>query len=66
MWVNNELGSINNISSIAKICKNNGVFLHVDATQAVGKIDVSLPEGVNFVSMSAIKFMAQKGLGLQL
>lgn len=64
MWVNNELGSINDISSIAKTCKNNEIFLHVDATQAVGKIDVSLPEGVNFVSMSAHKIYGPKGAGV--
>lgn len=64
MWVNNELGSINDISSIAKTCKKNEIFLHVDATQAVGKIDVSLPEGVNFVSMSAHKIYGPKGAGV--
>lgn len=64
MWVNNELGSINNIKAIANICKNSGVFLHVDATQAVGKVDVSIPDGVNFVSMSAHKIYGPKGSGV--
>lgn len=63
MWVNNELGSINNIKEIAKLCKMKNIFLHVDATQAVGKVDVTLPDGVNFVSFSAHKIYGPKGVG---
>ena len=63
MWVNNELGSINDISTIAEICKENGVYYHVDATQAVGKIDVTLPVGVTSVSFSAHKIYGPKGVG---
>lgn len=63
MWVNNELGSINDIARIAHICENKEVYFHVDATQAVGKIDVSLPEGVNFVSFSGHKIYGPKGMG---
>lgn len=63
MWVNNELGSINDIKTIAKICNNRHIFYHVDATQAVGKIDVSLPEGVTSASFSAHKIYGPKGIG---
>lgn len=64
LWVNNELGSINDIESIANICKNKGIFLHVDATQAVGKIPVLLPEGVTSASFSAHKIYGPKGIGV--
>lgn len=63
MWVNNELGSINDISMIAEICKKNDVHYHVDATQAVGKIDVALPVGVTSASFSAHKIYGPKGVG---
>lgn len=64
MWVNNELGSINDIERIAHICKSKDVFFHVDATQAVGKIPVILPEGVTSVSFSGHKIYAPKGIGV--
>lgn len=64
IWVNNELGSINDIERIAAICKKKGVFLHVDATQAVGKIPVLLPEGVTSASFSGHKIYAPKGIGV--
>lgn len=63
MWVNNELGSINDIRSIAKICKEKAVYFHVDATQAVGKIDVTLPDGVTSASFSGHKIYGPKGVG---
>lgn len=63
MWVNNELGSINDIPAIADICNENNIFLHVDATQAIGKIDVNLPKGVSSASFSAHKIHGPKGVG---
>lgn len=63
MWVNNEIGSINDIQTIADICLKHEVYFHIDATQAVGKIDVTLPEGVNFVSFSGHKIYGPKGIG---
>jgi len=63
MWVNNELGTINDIEEIAQICSKKGVYFHTDATQAVGKIDVKLPRGVNFVSFSGHKIYGPKGIG---
>ena len=63
MWVNNELGSINDIPTIANICNENNIFLHVDATQAIGKIDVNLPKGVSSASFSAHKIHGPKGVG---
>lgn len=63
MWVNNEIGSINDINKIAKICHNKNIYFHVDATQAVGKIDVNLPIGVTSASFSGHKIYGPKGVG---
>ncbi|PEQ46985.1 cysteine desulfurase DndA [Bacillus cereus] len=66
MWGNNELGSLNQINEIAKICKENEVFFHTDATQVVGKIQFSLSDidGINFLSCSSHKFHGPKGIGV--
>lgn len=64
MAVNNEIGSINNISEIASIVKeNSNAFLHVDATQAIGKetIDYS---NVDLYNFSAHKIYGLKGSGV--
>ncbi|QWG26944.1 cysteine desulfurase DndA [Bacillus mycoides] len=66
MWGNNELGSLNQINEIAKICKENEVFFHTDATQVVGKVQFSLSDidGINFLSCSSHKFHGPKGVGI--
>ncbi|PFK32882.1 cysteine desulfurase DndA [Bacillus cereus] len=66
MWGNNELGSLNQINEIAKICKDNEVFFHTDATQVVGKVQFSLSDidGINFLSCSSHKFHGPKGVGV--
>lgn len=63
MWVNNEIGSINDICKISEICYKKKIFFHVDATQAVGKIDVKLPIGVTSATFSAHKIYGPKGVG---
>lgn len=64
MHVNNELGSINPIASIAEFCRSNGMFLHVDAAQSVGKIPVDVAElGAHTLALSAHKFYGPKGIG---
>ncbi len=66
MYVNNEIGSINNISEISKIVKkiNPKTIFHVDAIQAFGKISV-VPknEGIDLLSVSGHKIHAPKGSG---
>ena len=63
MWINNEIGSINDINKISDICYNKNIFFHVDATQAIGKINVFLPIGVTSASFSAHKIYGPKGIG---
>ncbi len=64
MWANNELGTINELPAIGKVCKEKGVLLHTDATQAVGKIPVDVnAAGVDLLSGSAHKIYGPKGAG---
>lgn len=65
IWVNNEIGTINPISEIAKVAKENNVLLHTDGTQAVGKIPVHATDmGIDFLSFSAHKLYGPKGAGV--
>lgn len=64
IWVNNEIGSINPIRELAELARERRVYLHSDATQAVGKIPVdvkALP--VDMISFSAHKIYGPKGAG---
>lgn len=65
IWGNNELGSLNDMKSISKICKEKNIFLHSDATQIVGKVEFDLNDypGLTFLSISAHKFHGPKGIG---
>lgn len=64
IWANNETGSIQPIESVAEICQERGVLIHVDATQAIGKHSIDLGKiPVNFVSSSAHKLNGPKGVG---
>ena len=64
MWGNNEIGTLNDIDSISKICAEKNVPLHVDATQVVGKIEVDLKTvAMDYMSLSAHKLYGPKGVG---
>lgn len=64
IWVNNEIGSINPLEEIAQIAKENKIYLHTDATQAVGKIPVNVTAmGIDLMSFSGHKLYGPKGVG---
>lgn len=64
MHVNNEIGTIQPIDDIARICKKNGVLFHTDATQSFGKMPVRATGDIDMISISAHKFYGPKGIGL--
>lgn len=64
MFVNNEIGVIQDIPAIARLCKERGVMIHVDAAQATGKVAVNLAQlNVDLMSFSAHKTYGPKGIG---
>ncbi|HEV2972638.1 MAG TPA: aminotransferase class V-fold PLP-dependent enzyme [Pirellulales bacterium] len=64
MLANNEIGAIQPIAEIAAVCRERGVPLHCDATQAVGKIQVDVVQlGIDLMSFSAHKVYGPKGVG---
>jgi cysteine desulfurase len=64
MFVNNEIGVIQNIEAIGQICREHGVIFHVDAAQATGKVDIDLEKlPVDLMSFSAHKTYGPKGIG---
>ena len=64
MYANNEIGVVQPIGEIGKIAKEKGVFFHVDAVQAVGKIPVDVQkDGIDLMSISAHKIYGPKGVG---
>ena len=64
IWANNEIGSLNDIKSLAEICHKKNTLIHTDATQIVGKLGVDVKDAdVDFMSMSAHKLHGPKGIG---
>lgn len=64
MWVNNEIGVIQDVAKIGEICREKGIIFHVDAAQATGKVDIDLQNTkIDLLSMSAHKTYGPKGIG---
>lgn len=65
MWVNNELGTVNNMVRIGEICKKYNVFLHTDAVQAAGHVPIDVDKcNIDALSISGHKLGAPLGVGV--
>ena len=64
MFVNNEIGVIQDIPKIGELCRSRGIIFHVDSAQATGKVDIDLEkQKVDLMSFSAHKTYGPKGIG---
>lgn len=65
MYANNEIGTIQPVPEIGRICREKGVLFHTDAVQAFGHLPVNVTEQcIDMLSLSAHKFYGPKGAGL--
>ncbi|MBI2530115.1 MAG: cysteine desulfurase NifS [Candidatus Diapherotrites archaeon] len=64
MHANNEIGTIQPIGEIGKICRERGIYFHTDAVQTLGKIQIDVKKmNIDLLSASAHKFYGPKGVG---
>lgn len=64
LFVNNEIGVIQDIAAIGKLCREHGIIFHVDAAQATGKVEIDLAAlPVDLMSLASHKTYGPKGIG---
>jgi len=64
MHVNNEIGVVNDIRSIGRLCRDRGVLFHVDAAQSAGKLPIDVQQdAIDLLSLTAHKLHGPKGIG---
>lgn len=64
MWANNEIGTINEVPEIGKLCHDRGIIFHTDATQWVGKMPTDVErDNIDLLSWSGHKIYGPKGVG---
>ena len=64
MLVNNEIGVVQDVDAIGKICREHGVLFHVDAAQATGKVHIDLSkQPIDLMSLASHKSYGPKGIG---
>ena len=64
LFVNNEIGVIQDIPAIGALCREKGILLHVDAAQATGRVDIDMATlPIDLMSMTAHKTYGPKGVG---
>jgi cysteine desulfurase len=64
MFVNNEIGVIQDVTAIGNLCREKGIVFHVDAAQATGKVDIDMTQlPIDLMSLASHKTYGPKGIG---